>query len=217
MMDEKMRQLTENRRGIYRLLGRLYIKEVDETLLKQLKAMAFPCGCADEELEEGYRLLENCLKGITVENLDDLAVDYARIFLSAGVAQGMAAFPYESVYTSKKRLMMQDARNSVAALYGAEGLKPGKDMFRAPEDHVGLELEFMAHLCEKEMAGIPSLKEQQSFCKAHLFNWIYVFTSEVVKYAQTDFYKALGKITRGFMNMERSFLDSQLLEEQSQK
>lgn len=209
-MDEQMRQLTENRRGIYRLLGRLYIKEVDEALLELLQKMQFPTTCADGELDEGYRLLEDCIKNASGDFLDDLAVDYARIFLSAGVAQGMAAFPYESVYTSKKRLMMQDARNSVAALYGAEGLKPGKDMFRAPEDHVGLELEFMAHLCEKALAGDPSAEEQQqTFLKAHLFNWIYVFTSEVIKYAQTDFYKALGKITRGFMNLERSFLENQ--------
>lgn len=209
-MDEQMRQITENRRGIYRLLGRLYIKEVDQGLLDMLVKMQFPTACADEELEEGYRLLEESLKNISGDFLDDLAVDYARVFLSAGVAQGMAAFPYESVYTSKKRLMMQDARNSVAALYGAEGLKPGKDMFRAPEDHVGLELEFMAHLCEKSLAGDPLGEEQQrTFLKTHLLNWIYVFTSEVIKYAQTDFYKALGKITRGFMNLERSFLEEQ--------
>lgn len=219
-MDNSIMQLSKNRENMYRLLGRLYMKEVDAKFLGAMKNMKFPENCGDEELEDGYRLLEAYLGGLdaaagavavdcvesagavaAAEVLDDLAVDYARVFLSAGVAQGMAAFPYESVYTSKKRLMMQDAREAVAAAYAKAGLKPGADMYHAPEDHIGLEFEYMAHLC----AGAP-VTEQQEFFKAHLQNWVYTFTAEVLKYAQTDFYRAVSKITRGFMNMEQRLM-----------
>ncbi len=234
-MADMWTQLSKNRENMYRLLGRLYIKEVDADLLNALKAMKFPQNCGEEELEEGYRLMETCLRGMVavdgsagdasaaasfsvagstraavdsggakISVLDALAVDYARVFLSAGVAQGMAAFPYESVYTSKKRLMMQDARGFAAAAYARAGLQPGKAMYHSPEDHIGLELEYMARLC----AG-AAIKEQQEFFKNHLQNWAYAFTAEVMKYARTDFYRAVSKITRGFMTMEQHLMEAQ--------
>jgi len=54
--------------------------------------------------------------------LNDLAVDYARIFLGVGIAEGSAAYPYESVYTSKKRIIMQDTLDQVKAMYVAKGI-----------------------------------------------------------------------------------------------
>ena len=54
--------------------------------------------------------------------LTELAVDYVRAFIGSGNDGFSAAYPYESVYTSPKRLMMQDARDEVLVLYRAFGL-----------------------------------------------------------------------------------------------
>ena len=146
------------------------------------------------------------------EVLDDLAVDYARIILSAGVAQGKAAFPYESVYTSKKHLMMQDSRNEVVALYAARGVAPSREMYRVPEDHLGLLLEYMALLCQEwDQAEEPGgagarAAEQAAFLKDHLNNWVPAFAGEVQKYAGTDFYKGLARLTRGFLMAEKALV-----------
>ena len=51
--------------------------------------------------------------------LTELAVDYVRAFIGSGNDGFSAAYPYESVYTSPKRLMMQDARDEVLVLYRA--------------------------------------------------------------------------------------------------
>ena len=48
--------------------------------------------------------------------LTELAVDYVRAFIGSGNDGFSAAYPYESVYTSPKRLMMQDARDEVRAV-----------------------------------------------------------------------------------------------------
>lgn len=234
----------QSRRDFYRLLSRLYVLEVDEGLLTALCKIKSPSGCPNEDMAEGYRLMEGFLKESkgrdTQAVLDDLAVDYARIFLSAGVAQGKAAFPYESVYTSRKHLMMQDSRNEVVALYAAKGVTPMKDMYRVPEDHLGLLLEYMAVLCEEcagdrsalggawkeeealtvgqdagQVRGLlkASLADQQAFLKDHLNNWVPAFAGEVQKYAATDFYRGLAKLTRGFLAAEGQLVSELEVEE----
>ncbi len=201
---------------MYRLLSRLYVLEVDQELLSGLRQIQCPAQCPNEEMAEGYRMMAEYLKDSqgkeNQEVLDDLAVDYARIFLSAGVAQGKAAFPYESVYTSKKHLMMQDSRNEVVVLYAARGVAPSREMYRVPEDHLGLLLEYMALLCQEwdqaeEPGGAGALAaEQAAFLKDHLNNWVPAFAGEVQKYAGTDFYKGLARLTRGFLMAEKALV-----------
>lgn len=208
--------LAEARACLYRFLGSIYIMEIDERMLGRIKEMKFPETLPESGLQEGYDLIRTYIEKQEMDSLEDLAADYARIFLAAGEAQGLAAFPYESVYTEKKHEFMGNAQQEVKALYAARGWKPKENMFRIMEDHIGLELEFMAILCEElkkaieEEAkdGIQSvLGEQQSFLKNHLLNWAFSFTSDVCKYAQTDFYRGAAKVTSGFLKLEKQLLD----------
>ena len=203
-MDNKTLQV--RRAHMYRLLSRLYLLEVDEALWSGMANMTFPVDSAEGELKEGYEMLSAYLKDNASADvaavLDDLAVDYARMFLSAGVAQGKAAFPYESVYTSRKHLVMQDSRMDVVALYAKKGLTPAKDQYHVPEDHLGYLCEYMAVLVDESAE-----EEQRSFLKNHLANWVSAFTVDMAKYASTDFYRALAKVTRGFLALEQEVLD----------
>lgn len=201
-MDNKMMTARAN---FYRFLSRLYLLEVDETLWNAMQNMTFPVDATEGDMKAGFELMRGHLdanaKGDLAAALDDLAVDYARIFLSAGVAQGKAAFPYESVYTSRKHLVMQDSRMDVVALYAKKGLTPAKDQYHVPEDHLGYLCEYMAVLCD-EMAE----DEQKAFLKGHLLNWVNAFTVDMAKYASTDFYRGLAKVTRGFLKLEQDWL-----------
>lgn len=190
------------RKNMYGFLSYLYLFEVDTDRLTALKQMSFPTECHNEDMQEGYQEIAEYLskREVNQDTLDELAVDYARIFLSAGVAQGKAAFPYESVYTSKQHLIMQEAGSSAAALYVEKGLQPRTDMYRVPEDHLGLLLEFMGCLCEDDK------DKQEDFLKNHLGNWVPAFVQDVCKYASTDFYKGIAKITKGFLTMEKEYL-----------
>lgn len=209
-MENKM--LNKSRENMYRFLSNLYLFEVDEEILGALQNMKFPTECPDEDMQEGCQTIAAYLK----ENqdnkdiLDDLAVDYARIFLSAGVAQGKAAFPYESIYTSKQHLMKQESSSSVAALYLEKGLEPRADMYRVPEDHLGLLLEYMAELCERandtEVCVEENDTEQKEFLMNHLMNWVPAFSQDMMKYASTGFYQGLAKMTKGFLSQERSLM-----------
>jgi anaerobic sulfite reductase subunit A len=201
-MDNKMMTARAN---FYRFLSRLYLLEVDEALWNAMQNMTFPVDAAEGDMKAGFELMRGYLdanaKGDLAAVLDDLAVDYARIFLSAGVAQGKAAFPYESVYTSRKHLVMQDSRMDVVSLYAKRGVTPSKDNYHVPEDHLGYLCEYMAMLIDEGAAD-----EQKAFLKNHLLNWVSAFTVDMGKYAATDFYGGLAKLTRGFLLLEQEIM-----------
>lgn len=190
----------EPRAHLYSLLSRLYRVEVDAPLLEKLKGLSFPTA-ANETLAEGYAMLTAYLAGCGEGALDDLAVDYATVFLAAGSADGQAAIPCESVYTSPKRIFMQEAWEDVCRIYAGKGL--AKDTAHADlmEDHIALELEYMANLVKRR-----DPQAEKEFIESHLLNWLPSFVSDIDKYADHDFYKAVGRITLGFVQMEHSLL-----------
>lgn len=223
----KQEEINNKRRAdLYALLARFYQREADTAWLKKLAVLRFPEAEKGNELQEGCALLEAFLReqgiasaepgaasGESVSGAEQsaasgdieelLAVDYARIFLAAGIAEGDAAFPYESVYTGKKRLMMQEAWTAVRNIYRGQGLGLA-DLADGYEDHIGCELEFMSYLCRQEDADAPA--RQLAFLREHLLNWVLAFTADVEGYAQTDFYRAAARMTRGFLQEDEALL-----------
>ena len=218
MADENNCMLVlQVREYLYRLLSRLYRTEVDEALLKQLMEMEFPVDCKNERLASGYKQLVNYMKHNRLDSRIELEVDYAKVFLGAGLAEGSAAFPYESVYTSPKKILMQEARDQVLEIYRAHNMDVNSMNCYFPADHISLELEFMGRLCQqashfyeenktKEMLVI--LKEQDKFLEKHLMNWIPEFSSDVEKYSSTDFYRAVAKMTEGYLDLDSMIVQS---------
>ncbi|MDF3000720.1 MAG: asrA1 [Bacillota bacterium] len=206
----------ENREKLYRFLSSIYQKEVDRALLTQMKAMTFPSEAEAPSLTEGYRMLKDYLDQIDErkaripeDEVTDLAADYAKIFLAAGISQGSAAFPYESVYTSPERIIMQDAWETVRKLYESVGLIKNVETSGLFEDHIALELEFMAFLCEESHRDPDCsdwLIKQREFLRDHLLNWVPSFTADVNQYADTAFYKGIAKITEGFLRFDKEIL-----------
>ena len=113
----------DGRADTYGLLARLFRVEVDGPLLTQLRGMTFPENTGNAHVDAGYELMHRYLTSIWEPALLDLARDYVRVFIGHGVNGHSAAYPYESVHTSEKRLMMQQARSEVLAVYRANNLK----------------------------------------------------------------------------------------------
>ena len=213
--DQTTKLLMEARKRMYQLFSRIFILEVDEKLFRDMKEMQFPEVPEDTDFAVGYRKLRDYFDSHDEEDILNLEVDYARIFLAAGVAQGLAAFPYESVYTNKKHLMNQEASQDVTILYAAKGLKAREDMYKIPNDHIGLEFSYMSLLCEDaaraaeagdDAALEKSMQEQREFCRNHMKRWMIMFCNDVIRYAGTDFYRAVGTICRGFVREETGLL-----------
>ncbi len=194
------RQTNSERANMYRFLSRAYRVEADEKLLRAIDAMSFPK--TEGLLGEGYAMLRKYMDNRGENCVEELAVDYAAAFLAAGSADGAAALPVESVYISPAKIFMQEAWEEVKAEYARFDLVKNKDFADLMEDHLALELEFMAFLIENGETAA-----QKAFLEKHLLSWMTPFTADIDKFTRCDFYRAIGRITLGFLS-----LDVQLLE-----
>lgn len=208
-------ELTAQRSAVYRLLARLYRVEVDEEFLTELKAMRFPAATGNTAVDAGYRAIATYLSGADAHAITDLAVDYVRAFIGHGVDAYSAAYPFESVYTSPKRLMMQEARDEVLAVYRSEGLDK-LPSWKEAEDHIALELEFMAALGDRIVAAAEAddeaeverlLATQRNFLADHLSSWVPLMTADLRRFAQCGLYQGLASLTDGFLQVEEEFFD----------
>lgn len=213
--------LCRQRAATYGLLGRLYRVEVDQALLDNLHAMRFPASTGTPACDAGYRALATYLSNADERSVTELAVDYTRTFIGYGVDSYSAAYPYESVYTSEKRLKMQEARDEVLAIYHAYGLAKN-EAWRESEDHIAVELEFMQFMAERtavaldegdEDRAVQLLAVQQGFLDEHLGAWAPMLTTDIRRLAKTDFYRGLADLTDGFLAEDDSFLATLLDEE----
>ena len=105
---------------------------------------------------------------------------------------------------------------NLSALYASKGLTMREDMFKIMEDHIGLELNFMAELLKEESdaadeaaadeAAADDLhRQQREFFQTHLINWAAQFAADIYKYTERDFYKGVARMTMGFMEAEQAF------------
>jgi anaerobic sulfite reductase subunit A len=69
----------------------------------------------------------------------------------------------------------------------------------------------MARLCRKAIISLNNGKQQdllkylntqETFLVEQLLKWAPKLAEDIIKNANTLFYKALGKVTKGFLNME---------------
>lgn len=215
---EEFAALNERRARSYDLLARLYAKEVDRALLDELHATRFPASTGSLEADEGMRLMAGYLSNVWEGTLQELAVDYVRCFIGSGMDAFSAAYPFESVYTSPKRLMMQEARDEVLAIYRSQGLEKAAG-WKESEDHIAAECMFMATLAERtaeacragdEDKAASLLTVQLNFLRDHLYAWTGMMTSDLRGYARTDLYKGLAAYTDGFLASDVELLQGVL-------
>lgn len=208
-------KIMASRASFYRLMASIYFKEVTEDFISRasrLSEIGFEKGSL---LEEGASEIKHYLMRSGPDPRTDLAVDYARVFLSAGTYEGKRANPYESIYTSKEGLIMQDARDDVLAIYVQNGVTVDQSL-NLPEDHLSFELEFMAIMSERAQALIAqsdaaallaTLHIQRRFATDHLANWLPVLQNRIEDCAKLRFYPAIAKMTLGYVREDIALLD----------
>ena len=145
--------------------------------------------------------------------LTELAVDYVRAVIGSGNDGFSAAYPYESVYTSERRLLMQEARAEVLATLRENELKRGN--WNEAEDHIALELEFMQRMALRaaealsdnaEDEAIAYLRTSYDFLENHLMNWVPMLVADMRMHARTLFYQGLGQLTLGSLQEDEAVL-----------
>lgn len=210
----ELASIATSRAQTYGLLARLYRSEIDEALLSELKRAQFPASTGNSKMDAGYRAIVTYLSNTWENSLEECAVDYARTFLGNGVDAHAAAYPYESIHTSEKRLLMQSARDEILAIYRSVGLRKSED-WKEGEDHIALELELMQILCQRtadalandnEAAAVNLIETQRNFLEDHLGAWVPMLADDMRRFSQTDIYVGLAFLTEGFLEIEAEFL-----------
>jgi TorA maturation chaperone TorD len=116
---------------------------------------------------------------------DDLAADYAAIYLT----HGLRAAPCESVWMDEDHLFMQGPTFAVREFYRRHGIQ-APDWRVMTDDHITHELQFVALLLER-----GEDREAARFLKQHLMTWLPDFALRVGQRAHTPFYAALAALT----------------------
>jgi len=177
---------------MFALLGSMYLCKPTRESLANWRQML-----ADEPLD-GAEELQVALAAVDLaseQELEDLLWEYTRLFIGP---DRLPCPPLESVYTSPKRLVMQDAYSEVREFYIRNGVEIGSE--DVMPDHLGAEMNFLAILFNR-MATEPENQSQHraiadEFLTSHLRNWVPRFTMDMEENSETIFYKSLAKITR---------------------
>lgn len=212
MDTNELNILMKSRADTYKLLARLWIKEIDAPLWEGLKNTTFPNTQDLPNLNSAYQKLEAYIAAQNPNTLTELKADYAALCASADPKKG--ADPYESVHRNSHGLLMQDQWETVLKFYRAAGLKRAPNSTE-PEDHLGLELECMARLCQMPVDQ-RTIDMQTHLLKNHLLQWVPSFAKRVGDISNTEFYKALAIITDEYLKMDYEFVSGVIFSFQSQ-
>ena len=174
------------------LLGSMYLcKPSREALENWKRALA-------EDTSIFLAELKKAVSGVDMnseEELENILSDYTQLFIGP---YKLPCPPWESVYTSPKRLMMQDAADQVRQIYGKAGLTI--NTADVMPDHIGAELNFLALLLQgmhSEMDGKDEyMRLAGKLLDEHLLKWTPDFTRDMEEAAETSFYKELARATR---------------------
>lgn len=206
------------RGNVYGFLSRCFEREVDGALVAQCAA-GWSAEFADEALTRGIQGLCGAITACEEADLEDLAVDFNRVFFGMGPLASEKAFPYESVYTSEGGLMMQDAYSAVLEEYRGNGFAKNP-AFSEPEDHIAVELAYMAELCRcsaqasregRAEAAEEELRRQVEFLGGHLLSWVKRFAADVRNASQVPFYPQLASATEAFLEADARLLEETVL------
>jgi TorA maturation chaperone TorD len=211
--------LLAGRAGVYRILQNLLGNEPSEETLQQLGNAATHEVLSLFVTEEGEygQALDVLLAEAAVcrsggsEAIEQLSNGFTALFVGPGKVE---ADPWESFYLSRDNTLFQSTTLEVRKAYVAQGLLP-QAYPNVADDHVALELDFMARLAERledafeandSHVAVECLFASESFIGEHLINWIPAFAEALKKARHSYFYREVGNVLAAFLPVDLQVL-----------
>jgi len=207
-INENIKEQAEHRSNIYGLLAAIYRQEMTSNLLKEIKNPQFMGVLSNL----GIKLNNGFMKKPEQELLEDLAVEYARLF----IGPGKHISPHESVHHKRDD-------GQWGQLWGLSTAEVKKEIesaglsyqseFTGLPDHISVELEFMQQVIQAEEKAwqdgdrnlaLVFLEKEKKFIEQHLAEWIPDFCDKVIDEAELPFYGAMAELTKKFIAFEKS-------------
>lgn len=210
-------ETAEQRSNIYGFLSLIYKTEVTENLLNKIKETGM-LSTLINEMETSFE--DDFLHRPDKELIEDLAVEYARLFLGPG----KHISPHESVHHERDdgdwgQLWGADTV-AVKKFIETSGLEYHSD-YKGLPDHIGVELEFMGEVIKREAGAwknndpegaLYCIKIEKKFIEEHLAGWVPVFCDKVIVQAESSFYREIAKLTKNFLENEAGGIDNYLMQ-----
>jgi len=214
---------TTLRSVIYNFLSRGHSKEIDSKYLSNIGSTlnmleSYNININDVMLGNGIEIMRGFLVKNSEESdlIEDLALKYTTLFLNVTPNDSIKhVYPYESVYLSPDKLVMQDQRDEVLKFYDEHKLGVADD-FKEPEDHIAIELAFLQKL-NKEIYNdlsdsnlsdaLQKFKAHRDFMKEHLLRWVHLFGRDLIAADPDGFYAGLANITLGFVRSDYKYIE----------
>lgn len=201
MIDELKEEL-----HLYNLLRQLFLKEPTRELINDISKIE-PTDEINDDINYGLKLMIDSTRkngNRLNEWAEELAIEYARLFISP---QSPPAVPYASFYLSESHSLMTDETIDVRRQYLEAGMAV-KELYSIPDDHIGIELEFVYYLTQKIIEHFERQQREEAsrlfeirsnFLREHMALWVPFFVDKVLGSAQEDFYKGAVHILRGII------------------
>lgn len=208
--------IARQRSQTYWWLSELFLAPPNEVGIARLRERAVEAsgGAGEFPLKNRLREMVAALEGASPEAL---AVEHARLFAGLGESYGPAP-PFESVNAGIPA--QGDAIPSMVDAYRAAGFDR-IDVPAVPQDHIAVELRFMALLAAQESAvrdanDIGSVRalltQQQQFLAHHLLSWAPIYCERIAGEAREPFFAAVARLTVEVLALDRDNLDDLIRE-----
>ena len=185
------------RQTVFDTLSALFIRPEGEDTLQRYKEMLPAAAALAAELGTDSKPFERALvtpkpKAVELER------EYAKLFLGVGTETVPLS---ESAWTSPQQILCQEAQLECRKAYLDAGLETA-GLLGVPEDHLGMELGFMAVLILKE-----DTEGAARFFAAHPAKWLPGFAEALRLRGDAVFFREVADILDAVCEMEKLIAD----------
>jgi TorA maturation chaperone TorD len=199
----------QQRMESYGFLSDMFLSMLDETVTSNILKLDITQHADSPGMQQIDEFISQHRTDKIENVLQKLAIDRARLF--RGVNTDGFRPPYESLYL---RQPPQDIIGSLNQFYAKIDCRVSNDINESPEQ-IGVELSYMQALCKKELEALGNglvdeaqvfNRLQQSFLKQHLGRWAGLFALEMLRQAETSFYRGIAMLIQELFDDELASL-----------
>ena len=192
---------------ILSLLKHIFWSEPTKDLIQSIRSV--PKIQEENDIDKGLNEISEAIeenKNRLDEYLDDLAIEYARLFIGP---KKPFAVPYASFYLSESKAMMSEITTDVRKQYLTAGMAV-KELYKLPDDHIAIELEFLQYLATRITESYEAdlrddvsklLQIREDYIKEHLSKWAPEFAENIINATNDKFYHGAALLLKGFVSM----------------
>jgi TorA maturation chaperone TorD len=195
------------RSNLYALLSRILLQELDEGTLQTIKT--------DATVLEFFPHWNEWEKRLDVPNQQLLEEYLNPDFVNLSI---LHLVPYETFYTRADQMIETGGANPVTDMYSAYDFVVDYEIARVvSSDHIGIELEFMHHLCEAQKKATEendteAVKEllsiEHRFLNTHLLKWVPMYLINMKYESRTPLYYDAAETTLEFLLSDNEMLSA---------